>query len=89
MLFFVSSIICAEIFFNDLDIDNLKLLLLNVCVRQAKWVGNHPSSVKLYMIPPEEMEQTYYYSLKDFNNKLEQMDTIIDFGNSSYYSPEQ
>ena len=36
----------------------------------------------------EEMEQTFYYGLKDFNNKLEQMDTTIDWGNSSYYKPE-
>jgi len=72
----------------NLDIDNLKLLLLNACVRQAKWVGQHPNSVDLSIIPPEEMEQTFYYGLKDFNNRLEQMDTTIDWGNSSYYKPE-
>ena len=72
----------------NVDIDNLKLLLLNACVRQSKWVGQHPNSVDLSIIPPEEMEQTFYYGLKDFNNRLEQMDTTIDWGNSSYYKPE-
>ena len=40
------------------------------------------------MIPPEEMEQTFYYGLEQINNSLEQMDTVIDWGNSSYYKPE-
>ena len=71
----------------DVDIDNLKLLLLNACIRQAKWVGKHPNSLSLSIIPPEEMEQTFYYGLKNFTTRLEQMDEIIDFGNSSYYKP--
>ena len=71
----------------NVDIDNLKLLLLNACIRQAKWVGQHPSSLFLSIIPPEEMEQTFYYGLKDFTTRLEKMDEIIDFGNSSYYKP--
>jgi hypothetical protein len=67
--------------------ENLKLLLLNACIRQAKWVGNHPNALSLSMVPPEEMEQTFMYSLKDFNTSLQQMDEIVDFGNSSYYKP--
>ena len=63
----------------DVDIDNLKLLLLNACIRQAKWVGKHPNSLSLSIIPPEEMEQTFYYGLKNFTTRLEQMDEIIDF----------
>jgi hypothetical protein len=69
------------------DMDNLKLLLLNACIRQAKWVGNHPNALSLSMVPPEEMEQTFMYGLKNFNTSLQQMDEIVDFGNSSYYKP--
>jgi len=69
------------------DMENLKLLLLNACIRQAKWVGKHPNALQLSMVPPEEMERTFFYGLKEFNSSLEQMDEVVDFGNSSYYKP--
>lgn len=69
------------------DSDNLKLLLLNACIRQAKWVGKHPNALNLSIVPPDEMERTFYYGLKEFNSSLDQMDVVIDFGNSSYYKP--
>jgi len=71
----------------NVDIDNLKLLLLNACIRQAKWVGNHPSSLDLSIIEPAEKKQTFMYGLKKFTSDLTQMDEVIDFGNSSYYTP--
>ena len=69
------------------SIDTLKCLLLNACIRQAKWVGQHPNSLSLSIVPPEEMQQAFFYGLKDFTNSMEDMDKIIDFGNSSYYKP--
>jgi len=71
----------------NVDIEQMKLLLLDACIRQAKWVGSHPSALKLYRVPPSEMEQTFMYGLKDLNSNLEQFDEVIDFDNSSYYKP--
>jgi len=71
----------------DADIDTLKYLLLGTTIRQSKWVGRHPKALKLDVIPPEEMETVFFYCLKDFNSNLEQMDIVIDWGNSSYYKP--
>jgi len=69
------------------DTENLKLLLLNACIRQAKWVGKHPDALSLSSIPANEMEQTFYYGLKDFNSKLDGLTSIIDWNNSSFYTP--
>jgi hypothetical protein len=69
------------------DTENLKLLLLNACIRQAKWVGKHPDALSLSLIPANEMEQTFYYGLKDFNSKLDGLTSIIDWNNSSFYTP--
>ena len=69
------------------DINQMKLLLLNACIRQAKWVGKHPNALSLSYIPADEMEQTFYYGLKDFNSKLDKLTSIIDWNNSSFYTP--
>jgi len=71
----------------NVDTEQMKLLLLNACIRQAKWVGSHPDALKLYRVPASEMEQTFMYSLKDLNSNLQQFDEVVDFDNSSYYKP--
>ena len=67
-------------------IETLKLLLLDACIREAKWVGKHPDALKLQPVPPEEFEQTFDYGLKDLTN-TEDLELVIDWENSSFYTP--
>ena len=46
----------------------LKLLLLELCIREAKWVWKHTNSFKLHRVPIEEFSQTCDYKLKDITN---------------------
>ena len=62
----------------------LKLLLLELCIREAKWVGKHPNSLKLQRVPIEEFEQTFDYGLKDIT-KLDDFNQVVDWENSSFY----
>ena len=62
----------------------LKLLLLELCIREAKWVGKHPNSLKLQRVPIEEFSQTFDYGLKDIN-KLDDFNQVVDWQNSSFY----
>ena len=67
------------------DKENLKLLLLNACIRQAKWVGNHPDALNLSVVPPDEMEQTFSYGLKDIKENMDSLTYVVDWDNSSFY----
>ena len=71
----------------NVDMDSLKLLLLNACIRQSKWVGNHPRALFLADVPPEEMENTFMYSHKNFNSSMDAMLQVVDWDNSSFYKP--
>ena len=62
----------------------LKLLLLELFIREAKWVGKHTNSLKLQRVPIEEFSQTFDYGLKDIT-KLDDFNQIIDWQNSSLY----
>ena len=62
----------------------LKLLLLELCIREAKWVGKHPNSLKLQRVPIEEFSQTFDYGLKDIT-KLDDFNQVVDCENSSFY----
>ena len=62
----------------------LKLLLLKLCIREAKWVGKHPNSLKLQRVPIEEFSQTFDYGLKDIT-KLDDFNQVVDWENSSFY----
>ena len=62
----------------------LKLLLLELCIREAKWVGKHPNSLKLQRVPIEEFSQTFDYGLKDIT-KLDDFNQVVDWENSSFY----
>jgi len=66
------------------SLPNLKLLLLNVCIRQAKWVGSHPSSLWLQAVPPEEMEQTISYCMKEINENPATFNRVIDKSSNHY-----
>ena len=66
--------------------DYLKQLLLNACIRKAKWVGRHHNSLKVSAVPPEEMASPLFYGLKDLK-ELDDLNSIIDWDNSSFYTP--
>ena len=62
----------------------LKLLLLELCIREARWIGKHPNSLKLQKFPIEEFEQTFYYGLKDIT-KSDDFNQVVDWGNSYFF----
>ena len=62
----------------------LKLILLELCISEAKWVGKHLNSLKLQKIPVEEFSQTFDYGLKDITN-LDGFNKVVDWENSSFY----
>jgi hypothetical protein len=63
----------------------LKLLLLELCIREAKWAGTHPNSLKLQKVPIEEFEQTFEHGLKDIT-KLDDLNQVVDWENSSFFT---
>lgn len=67
-------------------IEVMKMLLLDVCIREAKWVGKHPNALKVQQVPPEEFEQTFDYGLKDLTT-IDDLSLVIDWDNSSFYTP--
>ena len=62
----------------EVEMDALKLLLLELCIREAKWIGKHPNSSKLQRIPIEEFWQTFDYGLKGIT-KLDDFNQIVDW----------
>ena len=69
-------------------IEALKVLLLDACIREAKWVGRHPNALKVQEVPPEEFEQTFGYGLKDLTT-TDDLSSVIDWENSSFYTPNK
>lgn len=69
-------------------IEGKKLLLLEACLRQAKWVGKHPNAVLLNRINPEEVEQTIQYGLKDLIS-FDELEKVVDWENSNFYTPHK
>ena len=63
----------------------LKLLLLELCIREAKWLGKYPNSLKLQRVPIEEFKQTFDYGLKDIT-KLDDFNQLFDWENNSFYN---
>ena len=55
-----------------------------MCIREARWIGKHPNSLKLQKVPIEEFEQTFDYGLKDITN-LDDFNQVIDLEISSFY----
>ena len=55
-----------------------------MCIREVRWIGKHPNSLKLLKVPIEEFEQTFDYGLKNITN-LDDFNQVIDWENSSFY----
>ena len=68
----------------EVGIESFKRLLLEMCIREARWIGKHPNSLKLQKVPIEEFEQTFDYGLKDIT-KLDDFNQVVDWQNSSFY----
>ncbi len=62
----------------------LKLLLLELFIREAKWVGKHPNSLKHQRVRIDEFSQTFDYGLKDIT-KLDDFNQVFDWENSFFY----
>ena len=73
---------CLNTYKDDIDID-LKKQLLEVCIRQAKWVGKHPDSVRIDEISHMEFHRTFHYGLKQIN-KEDDINNVIDWDNSNF-----
>ena len=68
----------------EVGMNSFKRLLLEMCIREARWIGKHPNSLKLQKVPIEEFEQTFDYGLKDIT-KLDDFNQVVDWQNSSFY----
>ncbi len=66
---------------NRVNGDNLKLLLLDACIRQSKWIGLYPSSLEIDLINSNEMMPTVHYGLKQIKEE-DDLNNIIDWDNS-------
>ena len=62
----------------------LKFLLLELFIREAKWVGKHLNLLKLQRVHLKEFSQTFYYGLKDICD-LDDFNQVVDWENSSFY----
>ena len=75
----------ATINSNRVNDDRLKLLLLDACIRQSKWIGLYPNSLQIDTIRPDvgfvEMMQTVHYGLKQIQEE-DDLNNVIDWDNS-------
>ena len=72
---------------SEVGIEGIKPLLLDACIRQAKWVGDHPNSVHMDDVPREEFGNAFDYGLKDLLS-LDDLNDVVDFPNSYFYNPK-
>ena len=61
-----------------------KRLLLEMCIREARWIGKHPNSLKLQKVQIKEFEQTFDYGLEDIT-KVDDFNQAFDSQNSTFY----
>ena len=85
-LFYKEDDIGVPINMRSVEIENLKLLLINACIRQAQWVGSHPDSLDIQAIVPSEFKNTFHYGLKQINSE-DDLNEVIDWENSDFYNP--
>ena len=71
----------ATINSNRVNGDNLKLLLLDACIRQSKWIGLYPSSLDIEIIKTDEELQTLHYGLKQVKGE-DDLNNVIDWDHS-------
>ena len=86
-LFYKEDDLGVPINMRAVDMENLTLLLLNACIRKPKWVGRHPDSLFLAVFTPDEMGATLRYGQKDITPDLDNFDQVIEWKNSSFYTP--
>ena len=53
-------------------------------IREARWIGKRPNSLKLQKVPIEEFGQTFDYGFKDIT-KLDDFNQVVDWKNRSFY----
>lgn len=85
-LFYFEDDIGVPINTRVVNVDNLKILLLNACIRQAKWIGKHPNALDIQHIEPSEFERTFHYGLKQIQSE-DDLNKVIDWTNSDFYNP--
>ena len=56
-------------------------LLLDACIRQAKWVGSFPDSLDIQSINSSEFNRTFHYGLKQIE-KEDDLNERIDWDHS-------
>tara|TARA_B100000242_G_scaffold271618_1_gene223932 strand:+ start:60 stop:476 length:417 start_codon:yes stop_codon:yes gene_type:complete len=75
----------ATINSNRVNDDHLKLLLLDACIRQSKWIGLYPNSLQIDTIKDDggfvEMMRTVHYGLKQIQEE-DDLNNVIDWDNS-------
>ena len=70
------------------DIEEVKVDLLNACIRQAEQIGNHKPSVNIQVIDKGDEKKVLDYCLKQVYNDSKNLLEVIDFQNSNFYKPE-
>jgi hypothetical protein len=70
------------------DIESIKLLLFDACIKKAEWVNKFQYSVKTqYLETKDDLERTIEYCLKDYiNNKVDFTDILVPKA-SDFYKP--
>ena len=80
-LYFKRDYFGATINSNRTNGDNLKLLLLDTCLRQSKWIGLYPSSLDIQIINTDEELKTLHYGLKQVKEE-DDLNNVIDWDRS-------
>ena len=68
----------------EVGIDSFKRLLLEMCIKEARWFGKKANSLMLQKVPIEEFGNPFDYGLKDIT-KLDNFNQVVDWENSSFY----
>ena len=72
-----------------MDIEEVKIDLLEVCIRQAKTIGKWRPSAKIQVLETDkDRKYVFDYCLKQVYSNSKNLLEIIDFHNSNFYKPE-
>ena len=75
--------------FQYTDIDELKIELVNACIKRASnWVNRFQYSIKTQLLlEPSDLEDTTSYCLKEFEKKRADFTDVVCFKSSDFYKP--
>jgi hypothetical protein len=75
--------------FQYTDIDELKIELVNACIKRASnWVNRFQYSIKTQLLlEPSDLEDTTLYCLKEFSKKQADFTDVVCFKSSDFYKP--